>query len=186
MISPTWHGPGCGWLHWRGTATGLFGSRFVSLLGGERKSGKTERRGGSGAGDREALWRRRWRSPPRRMSEEVQSKLFHFPHKTEYFPSLLRSHCKHLPGKLAPNPALPEKYFPLGSASLLALASGVTAMLASTEKLASNYSRVLKRNISNSGEPARPLVFPRPTQPRRNPSPLPLSFQHMTSFMCTR
>lgn len=35
MISPTWHSPGCGWLHRRGTATGLFGSLFVSLLGEE-------------------------------------------------------------------------------------------------------------------------------------------------------
>ena len=43
MISPTWHGPGCGWLHWRGIATGLFGSLFVSLLGEERERERVER-----------------------------------------------------------------------------------------------------------------------------------------------
>lgn len=68
MISPNWHGPGCGWLHWRGIAAGLFGSLFVSLLGGERESRKTEEgRGG-------------WVSvscQSSQMMEEVQNKLFH-------------------------------------------------------------------------------------------------------------
>lgn len=52
MISPTWHSPGCGWLHRRGTATGLFGSLFVSLLGEESEregeSKKNEAGGGGG------------------------------------------------------------------------------------------------------------------------------------------
>lgn len=44
MISPSWHSVGCGWLHWRGTATGLFGSLFVSLLegGGAERGGEDE------------------------------------------------------------------------------------------------------------------------------------------------
>lgn len=73
MISPTWHSPGCGWLHWRGIATGLFGSLFVSLLGGEREWEREK--------EREKV-----ETPRRRVSvscqssqmrEDVQNKLFH-------------------------------------------------------------------------------------------------------------
>ena len=43
MISPTWQSPGSGWLHWRGAATGLFGSLFVSLLGRRERAERMRR-----------------------------------------------------------------------------------------------------------------------------------------------
>lgn len=44
---PTWHSPGCGWLHWRGAVSGFIWLPFVSLLGGEKE---WKEQGGGGGG----------------------------------------------------------------------------------------------------------------------------------------
>lgn len=82
MISPTWHSPGCGWLHWRGI--GFIWLPVCFFIGRRRRKKTEEEEGWGGVGWVPSSCQRS------RLMEKVQNKLFHSD-ELEIFPVHLQT-----------------------------------------------------------------------------------------------